>query len=97
MLQLINCLIHLDYNLLTSGWIGSWILIYGSTDAFAKIIYIIHIINKPLSGNYVEGVSIMYGTPTAEHVWTYVSGHQETGSHVSNCPCNTPPGTSPLS
>ena len=25
----------------------------------------------------------------------YAAGHQETGSDDANCPCNTPPGTSP--
>ena len=52
--------------------------------------------NVPLNGSYADGVSITYGTPPT-HVWTYASGHQETGNEGLNCPCNTPPGTSPPS
>ena len=52
--------------------------------------------NVPLNGSYADGVSITYGTPPT-HIWTYASGHQETGNHELNCPCNTPPGTSPPS
>ena len=50
---------------------------------------------QSLSGSYVDGVSISCGNPPDQHVWTYAAGHQETGSHESNCPCNTTPGTSP--
>ena len=40
--------------------------------------------NEPLSGNYVDGVSITYGTPPT-HVWTYVAG---VGEGVASCPCS---------
>ena len=36
--------------------------------------------SEPLSGNYVDGVSITYGTPP-NHLWTYAAG--------ADCPCNT--------
>ena len=45
--------------------------------------------NEPLSGNYVDGISITYGTPS-HHVWTYVAGNSEFGQNLAsyNCPCN---------
>ena len=54
---------------------------------------------KSLSSNYVDGVSITYGTPPT-HIWTYAAGYHENTlepPHKPNCPCNTPPGTSPPS
>ena len=33
--------------------------------------------NPPLSGNYVDGVSISYGNPPAYHLWTYAAGVAE--------------------
>ena len=44
----------------------------------------------PLSGNYVDGVSITYGTPP-NHLWTYAAGLTEEGTVHTNsaCPCNT--------
>ena len=46
--------------------------------------------SEPLSGNYVDGVSITYGTPP-NHLWTYAAGLSEDGAnHVNSaCPCNT--------
>ena len=46
--------------------------------------------NEPLGGNYVDGVSITYGTPP-HHVWTYAAGFSESGIRVENynCPCNS--------
>ena len=46
--------------------------------------------SQPLSGNYVDGVSLTYGTPP-NHLWTYVAGLTEDGvpDVDSNCPCNT--------
>ena len=52
--------------------------------------------NVPLSGNYVDGVSITYGTPPT-HIWTYAAGNAEEGSPSDSCPCNTDPGPSPPS
>ena len=46
--------------------------------------------SEPLSGNYVDGVSITYGTPP-NHLWTYAAGHRENGQ---DCPCNTGGDTS---
>ena len=51
--------------------------------------------NEPLSGNYVDGVSITYGTPL-NHLWTYVAGNSETGGGTQNCPCNTGGDLSPV-
>ena len=69
---------------------------FSSTDAFD--FNNVRSSNEPLSGNYVDGVSITYGTPPT-HIWTYVAGFQENTLELpkSNCPCNTPPGTSPPS
>ena len=59
---------------------------YGSTDIFYS--NKVRSFNEPLSGNYVDGVSITYGTPPT-HVWTYAAGYRETGTNVYHCPCNT--------
>ena len=54
---------------------------------------------RPLSGIYVDGVSISYGNPPVQHLWTYAAGLRENKSHPSNCPCNIPlwPGFGPPS
>ena len=65
---------------------------FGTVDAF-----VVGRFNQPLSGNYVDGVSISYGNPPDQHVWTCAAGQQENGSHPSNCPCNTLPGIGPPS
>ena len=47
--------------------------------------------SEPLSANYVDGVSITYGTPQ-NHLWTYAAGLTEDGESTSiylACPCNT--------
>ena len=46
--------------------------------------------SEPLNGNYVDGVSITYGTPP-NHLWTYAGGLSEDSGHNVNyaCPCNT--------
>ena len=46
--------------------------------------------SEPLSGNYVDGISITYGTPP-NHLWTYAAGLSETGGFYVGlaCPCNT--------
>ena len=47
--------------------------------------------NEPVSGNYVDGVSITYDTPP-RHVWTYAAGVQQNNSNYmypsNTCPCN---------
>ena len=62
-----------------------------SVDAFGYR----HDRNVSLDGNYVDGVSITYGTPPS-HIWTYAAGNSETRSTTSlaiviasDCPCNT--------
>ena len=44
--------------------------------------------NPPLSGNYVDGVSISYGNPPAHHLWTYAAGVAEQHYYYS-CPCTS--------
>ena len=46
--------------------------------------------NQSLSGNYVDGVSITYGSPP-NHLWTYAAGHSEdeNDNQIFNCPCNS--------
>ena len=51
--------------------------------------------SEPLSGNYVDGVSITYGTPL-NHLWTYAAGNTESGGGISNCPCNNGGDTSTI-
>ena len=55
--------------------------------------------NGIIDGNYVDGVSITYGTPPT-HLWTYAAGLQENSSSdhpTLNCPCNIQPGRTPPS
>ena len=58
--------------------------------------------SEPLSGNYVDGVSITYGIPPT-HIWTYAASSDQRRfsngnlTFIKNCPCNTNPGTSPPS
>ena len=49
--------------------------------------------SEPLSGDYVDGVSITYGTPP-NHLWTYAAGNGENGIAEYHCPCNTGSDTS---
>lgn len=58
---------------------------FGSLDSFRNSNS-----TKTLSDNYVDGVSITYGTQ-ATHIWTYVAGSSEDGVNYtqSYCPCNT--------
>ena len=58
-------------------------------DAFANPAEVVR--NVPLSGNYVDGVSITYGTPPT-HLWTYAAGGTPESYTVYHCPCNTQPG-----
>ena len=51
--------------------------------------------SEPLSGNYVDGVSITYGTPP-NHLWTYAAGGLESGGATSSCPCNLNNDTSTI-
>ena len=66
---------------------------YKSADAFKPVT---RSGNEPLSCNYVDGVSITYGTPPT-HVWTYAVGvveNETSDDPVHSCPCNARPGTS---
>ena len=58
---------------------------FHSTDAFGAFG---RSSSEPLSGNYVDGVSITYGTPP-NHLWTYVAGNREAFGEQADCPCNT--------
>ena len=62
----------------------------GSPDAFAATG---RTSSEPLDGNYVDGVSITYGTPP-NHLWTYAAGFSEFGAALDNCPCNIISGPS---
>ena len=59
------------------------------TDGFARFFPN----DASLSGNYVDGVSITYGSsPTISHIWTYAAGLREVDNspyNGNNCPCNT--------
>ena len=57
---------------------------FNSPDAFAATG---RTSSEPLSGNYVDGVSITYGTPP-NHLWTYVAGWSEDVENTLVCPCN---------
>ena len=52
---------------------------------------------KTIDDEYVEGVSITYGSPSRKHIWTYANGlnlmHALTPK--SNCPCNDGSGFVP--
>ena len=42
----------------------------GSPDGLASF----HHSSRSINGPYVDGVSITYGSPTREHIWTYAIG-----------------------
>ena len=50
---------------------------------------------KNIDSNYVDGLSITYGSPR-KHLWTYAAGVSEI-SGVNACPCANSPGPSPRS
>ena len=58
---------------------------YGLPDAFGSFIA-----NNGLTldDQYVDGVSITYGNPPRNHIWTYANGHL-TGFTEYQCPCST--------
>ena len=69
----------------------------GSTDGFASLAYS----SRSINGPYVDGVSITYGSPTREHIWTYAVGfsdkHNVLPKYPVNCPCSQYPGKLPPS
>ena len=80
----------------TSVWICTWRgYSFNSPDGLAAIGRTSSEL-PVLSGTYVDGISITYGTPP-NHLWTYVAGLSEDGFYNVNfaCPCNTNvnPGT----
>ena len=64
---------------------------YRSPDAFRR--YLPAGSDVSLSGIYVDGVSITYGTsPAISHIWTYAAGLVEVENspyNANNCPCNS--------
>ena len=42
-----------------------------------------------IDSQYVEGISITYGSNPRQHIWTYAGGYSEFQNGVSNCPCNS--------
>ena len=65
---------------------------YHSPDAFGE-----HTGPKNIDSNYVDGLSITYGSPR-KHLWTYAAGLREIKAHDGDtCPCATNPGYSPPS
>ena len=65
---------------------------YGAVDGFAHRSSTV----EP-DENYVDGVTITYGSTPALHIWTYAAGLEEGTHHPENCPCNTQPGQAPPS
>ena len=70
---------------------------HGSTDGFLESM------GQTIDEIHVDGLSITYGMPR-QHIWTYAAGLSEVpiigsrGLYVdSNCPCSSPPGSSPPS
>ena len=49
-----------------------------------------------VNGNYVDGLSITYGSSPRQHIWTYAAGLTDSGNHENgNCPCATISGQGP--
>ena len=44
---------------------------------------------------YVDGVSIIYGSNSRQHIWTYTGGLTETHLDSYSCPCNNGSSASP--
>ena len=51
--------------------------------------------NQLMVHNYIDGVSITYGSPR-KHIWTYGIGISDL-DNATNCPCTKIPGTLPAS
>ena len=64
---------------------------YGAVDGFSRSSTV-----EP-DENYVDGVTITYGSSPALHIWTYAAGLEEGRHQPQNCPCNTQPGQAPPS
>ena len=61
---------------------------YGTTDSFSRGS---NTVNLTPDSNYVDGISITYGTNPRKHIFTYAAGCSESGSchWRSRCPCLT--------
>ena len=63
---------------------------YRDTDAFNLGVH-------PIDSDYVEGVSLTYGTPR-NHIWTFAAGQSKDYYYPEdNCPCAPTPGSAPPS
>ena len=40
-----------------------------------------------INSYYVDGISLTYGSPRT-HIWTFMAGYEEGGTHTNSCPCN---------
>ena len=69
----------------------------GSTDG----LYGWNYASRSINGPYVDGVSITYGSPIREHIWTYAMGWSDKSNALPknpvNCPCSQYPGKLPPS
>ena len=55
-------------------------------------------IRKTIDQEYVDGLSITYGSNPRHHIWTFANGFSERDTSLSrNCPCAAYPENSPLS
>ena len=48
-----------------------------------------------IDSDYVDGVSITYGSNPHQHIWKYAAGLYETRLDSTGCPCNSGNSTSP--
>ena len=42
-----------------------------------------------IDSQYVDGISITYGSNPRQHIWTYAGGREELSVSSDDCPCNT--------
>ena len=54
---------------------------FGTPDGF-------HTGTSSIDSQYVDGVSITYGSNPRQHIWTYLGGWAETRLDSNSCPCN---------
>lgn len=67
---------------------------WGTTDAFEPSVKS----PKSIDQNYVDGISVTYGSSPRKHVWTFAAGLTQTASGIIfNCPCALHPGVNPPS
>ena len=67
---------------------GSPLAFYGSPSSY----------NRGIDQDYVDGLSITYGSNPRQHIWTFASGWSEAYDYFTyNCPCSVYPGDDPPS